>query len=252
MECVSPYNATWQSFSTYVTGCDDTYEGEEEERKKNTLVKHLIVDNYSSLKDILKFMIGVNSSENHWQAVLIDAENNKIYSHCSLRHAASNVDKVVKGFQIADVLKIKKDMSDLYVDKYRTVKALYQHNGWSCGDHIIGAAFKFFFGELLDMSKEWNLCDLYPFHAMTKIGMDMFYKILRYYTKLIVTHTNEEVAAFILSKQKTIYFEKHTRTMKAEYNFIIRVYRTSDPDKWIGQINSNPKDTEYHWKYGGN
>eukprot|EP00957_Ditylum_brightwellii_P151251 11516765-Ditylum_brightwellii.AAC.1 len=40
--------------------------------------------------------------------------------------------------------------------------------------------------------------------------------------------------------------------MKAEYNFLIQGYRTSDPDKRFGQINSTPKGTEHHWKCGRN
>eukprot|EP00957_Ditylum_brightwellii_P160060 12184155-Ditylum_brightwellii.AAC.1 len=69
-------------------------------------------------------MIGVNPSEKHWQAILIGAENNKIYSHCFLGHAASNIDKVIKDFKTAGIWKLKKDGSDLPVAKYRTMKAL--------------------------------------------------------------------------------------------------------------------------------
>eukprot|EP00957_Ditylum_brightwellii_P022317 1684408-Ditylum_brightwellii.AAC.1 len=122
MEKVSPHKATQQFISTYVMGYDDNYKGEDGGRNKSTLVKHLTTECFGSMKDIPNFMIGMNPTEKHCQAVLIDAENNKIYSHCSLRHVASNVDKVIKGLQTAGIL------NDLSVDKYKTVKALHQHN----------------------------------------------------------------------------------------------------------------------------
>eukprot|EP00957_Ditylum_brightwellii_P041890 3172798-Ditylum_brightwellii.AAC.1 len=43
-------------------------------------------------------------------------------------------------------------------------------------------------------------------------------------------------------------FDKHTRTMKDEYNFLIQVYRISDPDKQIVGFNSMSKGTEHHQK----
>eukprot|EP00957_Ditylum_brightwellii_P180275 13732863-Ditylum_brightwellii.AAC.1 len=66
-------------------------------------------------------MNGVNPTEKHWQAVLIDAESSKIYSHCSLGSITCNVDKVMKDFQTAGI------WTDLSVDKYRTMKALHQY-----------------------------------------------------------------------------------------------------------------------------
>ena len=112
----------------------------------------------------------------------------------------------------------------------KIVGALQQQNGWSCGDHMIFAAFKFFFGELNDIMEEWNLHDLYPFVARNKDGFGMFNRMLRYYVMFIVTHSDEEVLAHIQSKQKTMYFDKHTLTMKDDYNFLIQVYRISDPN----------------------
>eukprot|EP00957_Ditylum_brightwellii_P210528 15365072-Ditylum_brightwellii.AAC.1 len=47
-------------------------------------------------------------------------------------------------------------------------------------------------------------------------------------------------------------FDKHTRTMKNGYNFLIQVYRFSDPDNWFVGFKSVSKGTEHHQKCGGN
>eukprot|EP00957_Ditylum_brightwellii_P096524 7350778-Ditylum_brightwellii.AAC.1 len=93
-------------------------------------------------------MVGLNPTQVHWYAVLIDAENSKIYSHYSLGTIASNAEKVVGDFQEAGILK-----DGVSVDKL-------------------------FFGEVKDISKEWNLCELYPFIGINETGMAMFNRIL--------------------------------------------------------------------------
>eukprot|EP00957_Ditylum_brightwellii_P179970 13709017-Ditylum_brightwellii.AAC.1 len=59
-------------------GHDDTYEGGQDGREKSTLFKNLSSERVGGMKGFQKFMVGVNPSQVHWQAVLIDAENNKI------------------------------------------------------------------------------------------------------------------------------------------------------------------------------
>eukprot|EP00957_Ditylum_brightwellii_P016936 1277066-Ditylum_brightwellii.AAC.1 len=76
--------------------------------------------------------------------------------------------------------------------------------------------------------------------------MAMLNRILRYYTMFIVTHCDEHVAANIQSKQETMHSDKHTRTMKDDYNFLIQVYIISDPDEQFGGFNSTSKGIEHH------
>eukprot|EP00957_Ditylum_brightwellii_P137967 10518752-Ditylum_brightwellii.AAC.1 len=71
MERLSPHKATKQFISTYVMGYDDTYEGEEEGRKKSILVKCLTTERFGSTKDIPKFMIGVNPTKNTGRLYLL-------------------------------------------------------------------------------------------------------------------------------------------------------------------------------------
>eukprot|EP00957_Ditylum_brightwellii_P109017 8316220-Ditylum_brightwellii.AAC.1 len=89
----------------YITGFDNTYEGGQDGQEKSTLFKHLTSERVGGMKGFKKFTVGVNPKQEHWQALLIYAENNKIYSHCSLETIASDVEKVVGGFQEAGILK---------------------------------------------------------------------------------------------------------------------------------------------------
>eukprot|EP00957_Ditylum_brightwellii_P072040 5475658-Ditylum_brightwellii.AAC.1 len=130
-------------------GHDDTYQGGQDGWDKSTLVKNLTSDCFGDMKGFQKFMVGLNPTQVHWQAVFIDAENNEIYSHFSLGTNAPNVEKVVEGFQKARILN-----NGVSVHKCKIVSALHNKNGWSCGDHMIFAAFKFLFGELKDIRME--------------------------------------------------------------------------------------------------
>eukprot|EP00957_Ditylum_brightwellii_P097808 7447907-Ditylum_brightwellii.AAC.1 len=104
MERLSPHKATRQFIETYVMGNDDTYQGGQDRWVTSTLVKHLTSGHFGGMKGFQKFMVGLNPTQAHWQAALIDAENNEIYSHCSIGTTASNAEKVVGGFQEASIL----------------------------------------------------------------------------------------------------------------------------------------------------
>eukprot|EP00957_Ditylum_brightwellii_P131521 10031569-Ditylum_brightwellii.AAC.1 len=99
MERLSSHKAIWQFIETYVIGHDNTYQGDQDGQVTSTLVKHLTSDYFGGMKGFQKFMVGLSPTQVHWQAALIDAENNEIYSHCSLGTKASNVEKVAEGFQ---------------------------------------------------------------------------------------------------------------------------------------------------------
>ena len=105
LERLSPHKGTRRIIPTYVTGFDDTYTGRNDGQGQSTLVKRLNSERGGGgMKGFKKFMVLVNPTQKHWQSLLIDAENNKIYSHCSLGTIASNVEKIVGGFQDAGIL----------------------------------------------------------------------------------------------------------------------------------------------------
>jgi hypothetical protein len=60
----------------------------------------------------------------------------------------------------------------------------------------------------------------------------------------IVIHSDEQVLAHIQSKQKTMHFDKHTLTMKDDNNFLIQVYRISNPKEQLKGFNVTSKGTE--------
>eukprot|EP00957_Ditylum_brightwellii_P012962 979428-Ditylum_brightwellii.AAC.1 len=93
LEKLSPHKSARQFIPMYVTGFDNTYEGGQDGWEKYTLFKHLTSEHVGVMKGLKKFMVGVNPKQVHWQALLIDAENTKIYSHYSLGTIASNVEK---------------------------------------------------------------------------------------------------------------------------------------------------------------
>eukprot|EP00957_Ditylum_brightwellii_P038345 2898660-Ditylum_brightwellii.AAC.1 len=120
LERVSPYRGERLSINSSVWGFDDNNKGKKGEDRKTTLLKHLTTDCSSNVKSISRFMIGVNPSDKHCHGVVIDTENNKRYSHCSLGTASSNIKIIVKGFKDTEILKSKRDEMDLSVDLYST------------------------------------------------------------------------------------------------------------------------------------
>eukprot|EP00957_Ditylum_brightwellii_P156244 11892309-Ditylum_brightwellii.AAC.1 len=106
LERLSPHKGTRRFIPTYVMGFDNTYEEGQDGRGKSTLFKCLKSERVGGgMKGFKKFMVGVNPTQVHWQALFIDTENNKTYSHCSLGLRVSNVASVVGGFQEAGILK---------------------------------------------------------------------------------------------------------------------------------------------------
>eukprot|EP00957_Ditylum_brightwellii_P195523 14898284-Ditylum_brightwellii.AAC.1 len=49
-----------------------------------------------------------------------------------------------------------------------------------------------------------------------------------------------------------LHFDKHTRTMNNEYNFLIQAYRISDHDEQLVGFKSMSKGTKHHQKQGRN
>ena len=236
----SPYRSSRLYINTMSQGFDDKlHMYNKESSLGKTCVEKLLSSKRNPVnKETLEAVfVAVNPSDCHWQAVIVDLKEAKLYTHCSLGSRVTSVGNVLQSLKTSGLLPTKADGSDLCVKDVVKLTTIYQPDGWSCGDYTIACAFSFFFSSSINPKYNLHLCHLYPYDTKQKRGLPSLSLVLRYFSTYLVTTNLNVVKKNLLEKNMVTSWTSNSCITNDKGTLVINIMRVSYLDRYLGDFN---------------